>query len=166
MENNSYGTFQICKNGDILTDQADTPAIKQAFCAQCGEQIISLCEHCQEPIRGRLRTVSVVAPPFMYYNGNVARPAFCHKCGKSFPWTARAQAALREMIEFSELSAAEKTDFQLIVPDLIVDTPRSHLAVLKAKTYLAKAGTETAKFIKDTLKEVATEAIKRAILGQ
>jgi hypothetical protein len=166
MEIDSYGTFQICMNGDVLTDQADTADIKQVFCEKCGDRIISRCEHCQEPVKGRPRYVSQIEQGFAYLSGPVPLPAFCHKCGKPFPWTSRKQEALRELIELSELSTAEKADFQVIIPDLMVETPRSQVAVLKTKKYLAKVGSGAVKFIGDAIKEVAVEAIKRGIFDK
>ena len=167
MEIHSYGVIQVCVNGHVLTDQADTHDLKQNFCATCGAPIISQCKHCHTDIKGRPRYVSVIDPGYVYYNGYVSRPAFCIHCGKPYPWTEQAKEAIEEIIRFSDaLSPAEKEDFQRVIPDLIVETPRSQIAILKFKTYTGKAGKAVGKMIWDILKDIASEAIKKAIFSE
>jgi hypothetical protein len=167
MDIDSYGVIHICKNGHILTDQADTHNLNQNFCATCGTSIISQCEHCHKDIKGRPRYISVIDPGFGYFDGYVPRPAFCIHCGKSYPWTEKATDAIREIIGFSNaLSDAEKADFQRIVPDLVVETPRSQMAILKFRTYTSKAGKEVGKMLWDILKDITSEAIKKAIFNE
>lgn len=70
------------------------------------------------------------------------------------------------MIRFNDqLDQQEKEDFQRIVPDLIVETPRTPLAVMKFKAYAGKVGEGTVSFIKDVLKDIVSEAIKKALFG-
>lgn len=97
----------------------------------------------------------------------VARPAFCVHCGRAYPWTEQAEKSVREIIRFSDaLSPAEKEDFQSVIPDLIVETPRSQIAILKFRNYTAKAGKAVGKMIGDILKDIASEAPKKAIFKE
>jgi hypothetical protein len=163
----SYGVIHVCKNGHVLTDQADTKDLKQNFCAKCSEPIISQCEHCHTDIKGRPRYISVIDPGYNYFTGDVSLPAFCIHCGRPYPWTEQATKAVIEIIQFSDtLSVAEKEDFQRIVPDLIVETPRTRIAILKFSTYTAKAGKAVGKMILDILKDIASEAVKKAIFSE
>ena len=165
MEAHSYGVIQICRNGHILTDRADTHELKQKFCSTCGSPIISQCEHCHVDIKGRARYMSQLPSGFGYYNGDVSRPAYCIHCGRPYPWTELAKETIREIIRFSDaLSEAEKEDFQRIIPDLIVETPRTQVAIFKLKNYLVKAGKEVGKMIKDILTDVAADVIKKTII--
>jgi hypothetical protein len=164
MEIHSYGIAQICKNGHVLTDRSNATDLKQKFCSDCGELIINQCEACQQYIQGRPRAVSVIDPPFMYFGGPDAKPSFCIHCGTPFPWTTRVKEAIDELIQFSEsLTPVEKEDFKTTVTALTVDSPRSQVALVKFKSYISKVGTEAAKIIKDMVKDIATEAIKKAI---
>jgi hypothetical protein len=167
MEIHSYGVAQICRNGHILTDQADTHDLKQKYCSFCGSPIISQCEHCQADIKGKARYVSQITNSFGYYNSDACRPAFCIHCGKPYPWTEQSKETIQEIIRFSDaLNEVEKEDFQSVVPDLIVDTPRTPVALLKFKAYTGKAGKEIGKMIKDILTDVAAEVIKKAIIKE
>ena len=164
MKIDSYGVSQICLNGHILTDQCNDEVLTQKCCSRCGEAIINRCQQCQVPIKGRPRIVSQIDPPFTYFNGPEYLPAFCINCGSPYPWTQRAKESIQELIEFSDnLNATEKGDFIEILPALVVDTPKSPVAIIKCKTYITKVGGEIAKGIKDILKELATEAVKKAL---
>ena len=167
MEIHSYGVFQICRDGHVLIDMAGSHELNEKFCSKCGMAIISQCEHCHKDIKGRPRFEDLIDPPYGYFPGKVSRPEFCIHCGKPYPWTEQAKETIKEIIRFSDaLNDAEKEDFQRIVPDLIVDTPRTQMALMKFKTYAGKAGKEIGKIIKDILTDVAADVIKKAIIKE
>ena len=167
MEVHSYGIAQICKNGHVLTDRSNTNDLRQQFCPDCGEAIINQCEVCQQYIQGQPRIESVIDPPFMYFSDSYAKPSFCIHCGGPFSWTTRAKEAIDELIQFSEsLSPTEKEDFKTTITALTVDSPRSQVALVKFKSYISKMGIEATKIIKDMVKDIATEAIKKAIFKE
>jgi hypothetical protein len=62
MEIDSYGVAQICRNGHILTDKANTDDLQQKYCSACGEPIISQCGNCLTDIKGRPRYLSQIDP--------------------------------------------------------------------------------------------------------
>jgi hypothetical protein len=97
---------------------------------------------------------------------NYDAPRHCRECGKPYPWTQRAVEAARDLISLSEkLSDAEKEDFTRAVGDIATDTPRSKAAVQKIKIYSAKAGREIAQGVRDIAVNIASETLKKILLG-
>jgi hypothetical protein len=93
-------------------------------------------------------------------------PRHCHECGKAYPWTERALEAARDLIALSDrLSIQEKEDFGRAVADVTTDTPRSKVAAQKIKIYSAKAGREIAQGVRDIAVNIASETMKKILLG-
>ena len=80
-----YDTMQVCaRNGHKITERYDTePNQRQNSCQQCGSKTTTKCEHCQTKIRGYHHYEYVAG------GGHVPVPAFCHECGKPYPWKNR-----------------------------------------------------------------------------
>ena len=156
-----YEVAQICLNGHVITSIAQRhPELKKLRCPTCGEQTITHCPDCNQPIKGDYFVPGVV--DFSAYH----KSAYCDSCGQPYPWTKRNQEAVAELIEFSEmLSATEKEDFKGSIKDLMIQTPKTNLAVTKYKTYIKKAGTEVAKGLKEILIDVVSETVKKSIWG-
>jgi hypothetical protein len=162
---NDYGIAQICLNGHLLTSKSNVGELVQNFCSNCGESIISTCPHCSTPIRGSYREKShITGIDYRYFNGRYLTPSYCYNCGSAFPWTQRSKEAATELINLSnDLSESEKTDFKESIEDLIHDTPKTSIALIKFKKYAAKAGGEIAKGLKDILIDLVSESVKKAI---
>jgi hypothetical protein len=91
-------------------------------------------------------------------------PAFCHNCGKPLPWTEAGLAAARELADEVEgLSVDEREQLKRSLDDLVADTPRTGLAVVRFKKLAAKAGRVAADGLKQILFTVFTEAAKKQI---
>lgn len=66
------------------------PLNNYKFCKQCGEPGISTCPHFNVKIHGAKALGRGVWAPFL-------RPAaYCHECGKPYPWTEHALTAARD----------------------------------------------------------------------
>jgi hypothetical protein len=81
---------QVCLNGHQITDSYNSaPALRRAFCAQCGAETIIACPVCNYPIKGDFRVPGVVAIGFP-----TSVPEHCENCGKPYPW-AKNKVAIR-----------------------------------------------------------------------
>lgn len=115
------------------------PQFREKYCSICGEQTITKCPHCDSSIRGSYYEPDVLGD-FEY-----AKPSFCHKCGKPFPWTERYLQAASELMGLSgELEDAELTQFKTDLDSLMKDTPKTKVASFRVKTILGKVGKEIA----------------------
>ena len=155
-----YDTALVCLNGHSLNSSSTRlPQFNTKHCEECGEPGIAECPACHHAIRGT------------YWGGgglsvNYDVPRHCPGCGKPYPWTERAVDAARELISLSEkLSPAEKEDFTRAVSDVATDTPRSKAAAQKIKIYSAKAGREIAQGVRDIAVNIASETLKKILLG-
>jgi len=141
----------VCRKGHVVNDQSQmAPEQNAPFCAECGEATLDRCETCERAIRGYDHR----------YRRRVFRPpAYCDACGKPYPWTVAALAALEEI--GSELESAEREELRRNVPDVIANTPRTPLAANAIKKVLAKAPQWVADAAKQIIVSVATEAAKQ-----
>jgi hypothetical protein len=155
----NYDVAQICLNGHVITEMArDSPQYRQDFCAKCGVRTITACEHCGKDIRGYLHGSG--------YFGEMDRPAFCQYCGDPYPWTEAALSAARDIAdELDNLSPDEREALKGTLDDLVRDSPRTSVAVLRFKKFAAKAGSAGAAGLRDVLVGVVTEAARKAIWG-
>lgn len=151
----------ICKNGHIITGNISSDEEKNdKFCEKCGSETISECTHCAEPIRGDWEGNE----DFIGYDTLEEVPMYCRSCGTSFPWTQERVNALKEMIEFSEIDEADKTEFNNNIELIVSDTPRTKLAAMKIK----KVGGKIAQDIwdgvaKPLIVEIASETAKKTM---
>lgn len=151
-----YDTAQICLNGHVITRSAeDSPEFREKHCSDCGAETVTACPHCLEKIRGYLRGSMPSLRP-------QPAPAFCHNCGKPYPWTDRAVQAIRELaLETDGLTNEEKENLSRSLDDLVRDTPQTQVAIARFKKFAAKAGSATVEAMKTILVSVATEAVKK-----
>lgn len=158
----SHDPAQICINGHMVnSSSAHRPEYNASFCPKCGSETITFCRHCNGAIRGRLYQADS-------YPGSkiVPVPAFCHACGKAFPWTASALESARLLAdETDSLSPTEREQLKATLDDLVRDTPKTTLATTRFKKFMLKAGKETAQAFRDILVDIASETAKKAIWG-
>lgn len=158
----TYRVAEVCPNGHVSTSSADTsPELREKFCSKCGEQTITQCPNCQSSIRGYYYVEGVITLGSRY-----DPPAFCHNCGKSFPWAERKIASAIELIEVgAELSSEEIQQFRTDLTELTKDSPKTQVASLRFKKVMAKVGTSVASGVRDIVVDVLSEAAKKAIWG-
>lgn len=156
----TYTKAQICLNGHVVTAYAESsPARLRKFCPKCGEPTIRNCSNteCNAKINGKL------CYDYAPVKEDLDAPAFCHECGKAYPWTERNATALSEAIDESELSEEERDKLKLSIPDVINDTPKTQTAVSRFGKAIRSAGQFGGKLLYDVLVKVATEAVVRSL---
>ena len=94
-------------------------------------------------------------------------PAYCFNCGKPFPWTSSHIEAVHELLAIdSKLSPDDRDTMHAILPDLLAETPKTQVAVVKAKGYHGENGP---KLFINALKVIiggfASETVKKALFN-
>lgn len=141
----SWGHFQAM----MAQAENEGPQRLPAFCAACGAENISACQHCQAPIESQ-------------YPGSAH--GFCGGCGKPFPWTVQALEAAAELADLQDsLSAKDRELLKKSLPDLIRDTPQTAVATQRVKALLAKAGKPAFEGFRSILVSVAAEVVKKQL---
>src|SRR5262249_45662476 len=136
-----YCDAQICTNGHV--QQSDgTPFDRKAYCAKCGAGCIDACEHCKTSIRGRP----------MHSASDYSRPAFCHGCGRPYPWMADRLQTARELLRHDEkLTSADRIElFDLL--QYVMSDPMAPLTPAKRKLIdirLSNATQQVREFVLD-----------------
>jgi hypothetical protein len=173
MKNTYHDTAQVCLNGHMVNDRVQSrPELLKKFCPDCGAQTIVFCGECTGMIQGALHSTSMVGGSD--YLGTPARPqtrvasgsvrAYCHACGKPYPWTrARIDAAKALAAELDELSDADSLLLQSSIDDLVADTPRTDVAIVRFKKVMMKTGKQAADGFKRVLVNVVTEAVRKQL---
>lgn len=157
-----YDEASICLNGHLVSEfSVSQPETVVPFCAKCGAAVIRQCDGCQRPIRGYEHIPGAIGS-----FGAFSAPAHCSNCGRPYPWTRKGIEAARDLIdELDELDDRERDKLKASLDDLVVDTPASQVAVVRVKKALAKAPGATASALAAVIKEIATEAVRRAVFG-
>lgn len=152
----NYYLATICKKGHVISAY---DANLEKHCSECGSVTISECPECHTKIRG-LENFD-----FPYLGGrNYVKPYYCYQCGKPYPWTSFVIDNAVELLSLDE--SIDEATLEIIrdaIPDLLVESPVTPLAVAKYKKYIS--GTQ--QYVKDGLKqlliEVVAEAVKRSL---
>jgi hypothetical protein len=156
-----HDVAQICLNGHMINDCAKTlPQFSKAFCTDCGQRTVTNCSKCQAEIKGYYRSDSGI--------GGVRPdvPKFCHACGEPYPWQAEKLATAKALAdEFDELSSEEREKLKGSLDELVIDSPRTELAVARFKKIMAKLGKGSVEMMKQITIELVTEAAKKKIWG-
>ncbi|MHB8601937.1 MAG: DUF2321 domain-containing protein [Nitrosotalea sp.] len=150
---------QICLNGHVITEFAiSQPNSCENFCNKCGQPTIRNCPTCEESIRGYRHMTGVI------YTSESVAPNFCINCGNSYPWTKIKLDAAKELVQMqSNITSEEQETLNQSIDDIVKDTPRTNIAVLKFKHLMGKVGIETASALKEILIGITTEAAKKAL---
>lgn len=123
-----YRTAKICQNGHMITNNVESSDNHDKICSECGAETITQCKFCGAAIHG-----VYILPSYIGKYPPTPVPAFCYNCGKPYPWTESFFNTADEMVDmFDELSTEQKQQLKETFPDLIVETPQSKLAALKA----------------------------------
>ncbi len=157
-----YETAQICRNGHVITDAFnETPDLAKPFCPKCGLETLTKCEHCDAPIQGRIHVDSVITSKKMERS-----PAYCFNCGKPFPWTRSHIEAVHELLELdSSISSADRDTMRAVLPDLLAETPKTQVAVVKAKGIMGRMDEGVYGALKVIISGFASETVKKALFN-
>jgi hypothetical protein len=158
-EPSGYDTAQFCINGHCITSCADTsPEFTQSFCSTCGAKTTKTCPGCQAKIRGYFHI------PNVFGSVDIRTPGYCHNCGQAYPWTAASLDAAKQLTdELDELTPEDRITLKGALDDLVRETPRSQVAIVRFKKILPKAGKVAAEAFKKLLIDVVTEAAKKQL---
>lgn len=138
----TYNNAQICESGHVIT-QYDNYFTSDINCSICGLKIIDKCLECGKPIHG-------IEHSDISYMFEYIRPNYCYFCGKPYPWTKSAIESAAELIKMEQnITNEEKENCITTLPDIICETPRTSLAVARAKIIASKSG----KFIADGIRQ-------------
>jgi hypothetical protein len=125
----NYPAF-ICENGHVIS--AESRECNKKFCRACGKPIISTCRVCGSLIPGRPVHEYTWGAPYV-------APTYCEKCGKPYPWlTAAIEATLLAIKESKDFSQAEIQQIETILPDVVIETPKTQLAAVRIKNAIEK----------------------------
>jgi len=155
-----YDTAQICRNGHIITTTAaSSPEFRQKFCSECGAETIMNCDSCGAPIKGFYHVPGVIG-----FREPERPPAFCHACGRPYPWTERTMAAATELIDLVDsMSEQDRKALKDGLTDLVSDTPRTKVAVARLQSWLAKAGPRLAASMRELIVDIVAETAKKTL---
>jgi len=168
-----YDVAQVCLNGHLISDHAQSrPEFSKKFCPDCGAETVTQCPDCGQTIQGAVHSTYLTGgsrylgrPPVqrtMTTSGSVR--AFCHACGKPYPWTrAGIETAKALALEFEELNDAERIQLQASIDDLVTDTPKTNVAVVRFKKLMPKVGKHGADALKAILIDLIAEGAKKAL---
>ncbi|MEP7234523.1 MAG: DUF2321 domain-containing protein [Ignavibacteriota bacterium] len=149
----------ICINGHVVNSlSTQLPNQNKKFYPHCGVATVNKCPHCNSWIR-RERFGGYASFGGRFYS----LPDYCEDCKVAFPWTAAKLESTKELIRLSELSEDEKREFIGIIPDLVLISRQSSVAVLKAKNFLRIAGSSVGARLQQIIVEIAAEATKRSL---
>ena len=146
-----------CLNGHTLVSPN---WITQAeYCEQCGAKMIDKCPECDYPINEwDFGHIPVLGTPHYF------RAAYCKHCGKPYPWTKSAiEAAIELVEEEDELDSILKEKLVSSLPDIISDTPKTQIAVVRFKKGLLSAGKFTADALRQFVIDFGCELAKKQL---
>lgn len=152
----------ICKNGHQESFWHSLGNQSSIFCEKCGEITIDKCLHCNYPING-----------YYYPDGVITLgpdtfpiPSYCKDCGKPYPWTEKILNNAIELISLDDdLDSRTREIIKNAIPDLLVDTPTTPLAVAKYKININKASQIVKDGMRNLLVDVLSETAKKSLFG-
>lgn len=153
-----YNGATICLNGHVVSKYK---ANSQSYCSRCGKQTFSKCSSCGAPIRGKYEQEGVVNLTGYYY-----KPYYCYQCGAAYPWTEVIIKNAVELISLDEeMDETSKELIKSAIPDLLVDTPATPIAIAKYKKGVTKAGKIIRDSLYNLLVDVVSETVKKSLIG-
>lgn len=89
---------------------------------------------------------------------------YCYQCGKPYPWTETIIKASLDLLWMDEdLSSEQKDVLKNTIPDLIVETPVTPVAVARYKKYISKASSFISNALYQLLVDVVSESVKKSL---
>lgn len=153
-----YDGATICLNGHVISCYT---ANSQKYCSKCGQETYSVCAYCGQPIRGKYEVKGVLD-----LTGYYDKPYYCYNCGKPYPWTQVILDSAVELLSLDdEISDETKQLIKDSLPDLMIETPQTPIAVAKYKKGMAKAGQIVADSMRQLLIDAISETAKKALFS-
>jgi hypothetical protein len=87
-------------------------------------------------------------------------PYYCYNCGEPYPWTRLILDSAVELLSLDEnLDEETRKIISNSIPDLIVESPATPVAVARYKKYISS----TQQFVRDGMKQLLVEVIAEAL---
>ncbi|ODJ51787.1 hypothetical protein BFR40_07240 [Brochothrix thermosphacta] len=152
----------VCLNGHQKTDRYEFATDPKEFCMDCGKKLISTCQSCRSPIEGNFHVSGIL----VLSNRTEKVPKYCSNCSLPYPWTSSLLNNAAELLALdASLSIDEKELITDALPDLLIDTPATQVAMAKYKIVVSKA----TKVVKDSLYnlliDVVSETVKKTLFN-
>ena len=129
------------------------------FCSKCGAETIVNCPVCNAPQHGSIEGV--------ISTGSKIPHAYCHSCGKAYPWTTKQLEATSELVKEDEfLSDEDKATLTKSLPDLMADTPSTALAATRFKRIVGKTGPAFKAAMYKFIVDVSSSTAKKIVCGE
>ena len=154
----NYYNATICLNGHVIDTRI---ANSQKYCSICGKETFSSCTNCQKPIHGALKIEGMIGSP--RYN----KPFYCYECGTPYPWTQKILDNAVELVSLDdEIDDVSKELIKNAIPELLIDTPTTPVAVAKYQKGISKAGQIVKDSMRQLLIDVVSETSKKILFPQ
>ena len=159
-EHGQYDVAQICESGHVINSSAASmPTLRSRHCTACGAKTLMDCPACNTPIRGVFDE-----PGLIDFVSTYRRPAFCHSCGAEYPWTVAHLEAAQELAEeVDDLSLEERRVLATSLPDLLRDSPRTDVAVVRVKRLAGKLTSTAGAALRKLIVDIASESARKAL---
>lgn len=152
-----YNRATICLNGHIVSKYE---ANFQKHCSTCGLETYSNCTNCQSPIHGLADIKGVAIIGKRPYD----LPYYCYNCGAPYPWTQKILNNAVELLGLDDdLDNATRELIKNAIPELLVDTPTTPLAIAKYRKGIAHAGQIVRDSMRQLLVDVVSETVKKSL---
>lgn len=152
-----YNTATICLNGHVVSHSFPN---EEAFCSLCGTKTYSYCPRCNHPIRGTYYIYGLATFGVDEYE----KPYYCYNCGAPYPWTQKILDNAIELLSLDDdLDSSSKDLIKNAIPDLIVDTPTTPIAVAKYRKGILNAGQIVTDSLRQLLIDVISETAKKTL---
>ena len=158
MATNEFEVLRVCENGHA----AGRPSVAgEEHCPQCGAKVLSACPSCQEPIRVATNPLQRLSGALGLNEG--ARPRYCAKCGKGFPWQTQAITFLKDIGREAALSKEELAQYDQAVEDVAQNNVRAVRSAAKVLTVALKLGKPTYAEACTLMREVAAQSVLESV---
>ena len=152
----NYYTGFICNNGHVRSSYGEC---SETFCPECGSEVIHQCPSCNTLIRG----INNDEYSYLY---KYKRPNYCFECSKPLPWTEKILENSVELLSLdTQLDSGTKALIKNALPDLLVETPTTNVAIAKYQTYMCGASKIVKDGMRNLLVDVLSETVKKSLFG-
>lgn len=152
---------RYCESGHYLGDvDARQAANAPPGCGECGVAALAACPACGEHFASKLGEGGVYD-----LSGRDTLPDnYCIHCREPFPWTVAALEALEELAgELENLKPGQADLLVRSLPDLLAQTPRTEVAVVRLKKILATAAGDARAAIVSLLLQHGVAVVRTAV---
>lgn len=155
----AYNNATICLNGHVVSKYK---ANAQNHCSKCGKETYSVCPKCQAPIRGLVKVEGMLVLGDRPYD----IPYYCYECGEPYPWTQRILDNAVELLSLDEdLDDSSKALIKNAIPELLIDTPTTPVAIAKYKKGISMSGQMVRDTMRQLLIDVVCESAKKILFS-